>query len=116
MRKGPGSLSHAQTYVAWPLLTPPSRSKHISFADSFPHLQLRESVAAYEQLLSSAKGYRNALIALSGASTALAGALGECARVKGAGESGEQLMAASGLHYIVANSGQILVRGFPASI
>ncbi|GAA5910553.1 hypothetical protein JCM6882_008555 [Rhodosporidiobolus microsporus] len=69
---------------------------------------LRESVAAYEQLLASAKGYRNALIALSSASTALAGAMGECARVKGAGESGEQLMAASGLHYIVANSGQIL--------
>ncbi|GAA5984278.1 hypothetical protein JCM10908_006121 [Rhodotorula pacifica] len=69
---------------------------------------LRESVAAYEQLLSTAKGYRNALIALSSASTALAGALGECARVKGAGDSGENLMAASGLQYMVANSGQVL--------
>ncbi|GAA5975771.1 hypothetical protein JCM11641_005868 [Rhodosporidiobolus odoratus] len=69
---------------------------------------LRESVSAYEQLLSSSKSYRNALIALSQAATAMAGALGECARVKGAGDSGEQLLAASGLHYMVANSGQVL--------
>ncbi|GAA6001442.1 Ivy1p [Rhodotorula paludigena] len=69
---------------------------------------LRESVAAYEQLLACAKAYRNALHALSGSATALAGALGECARVKGAGESGEGLLAASGLHYMVANSGQVL--------
>ncbi|GAA5868121.1 hypothetical protein JCM3774_001027 [Rhodotorula dairenensis] len=69
---------------------------------------LRESVAAYELLLATAKGYRNALIALSSASTALAGALGECARVKGAGDSGENLLAASGLQYMVANSGQVL--------
>lgn len=72
--------------------------------------QLRESVAAYEGLLSTSKAYRNALIALSSASTALAGAMGECARVKGAGEAGEGLLAASGLHYMVANSGQVLVR------
>ncbi|GAA5963629.1 hypothetical protein JCM8115_002062 [Rhodotorula mucilaginosa] len=71
-------------------------------------VDLRESVAAYEQLLATAKGYRNALITLSSASTALAGALGECARVKGAGDSGENLMAASGLQYMLANSGQVL--------
>ncbi|BGP24980.1 IRSp53/MIM-like domain-containing protein [Rhodotorula toruloides] len=69
---------------------------------------LRESVAAYGGLLSSAKAYRNALIAMSAASTNLAGALGECARVQGAEDSGEGLMAASGLHYMVANSGQVL--------
>ncbi|GAA5895213.1 hypothetical protein JCM8208_005938 [Rhodotorula glutinis] len=69
---------------------------------------LRESVTAYESLLSTSKAYRNALIALSTASTALAGAMGECARVKGAGEAGEGLLAASGLHYMVANSGQVL--------
>ncbi|GAA5833450.1 hypothetical protein JCM9279_001527 [Rhodotorula babjevae] len=69
---------------------------------------LRESVSAYESLLSTSKQYRNALIALSTASTALAGAMGECARVKGAGEAGEGLLAASGLHYMVANSGQVL--------
>lgn len=73
-------------------------------------MQLRESVSAYESLLSTSKSYRNALIALSTASTALAGAMGECARVKGAGEAGEGLLAASGLHYMVANSGQVLVR------
>jgi hypothetical protein len=70
--------------------------------------QLRDSVQAYEQLLGSAKAYRNALIALSAASTGLAGALMECGRVKGAGESAEHLMAASGIHYMVANSGQVL--------
>ncbi|GAA5921800.1 hypothetical protein JCM3775_001827 [Rhodotorula graminis] len=69
---------------------------------------LRESVSAYESLLSTSKAYRNALIALSTASTALAGAMGECARVKGAGDAGEGLLAASGLHYMVANSGQVL--------
>lgn len=63
---------------------------------------------AYEQLLSSAKAYRNALIALSSASTGLASALMECGRVKGAGESAENLLAASGIHYMVANSGQVL--------
>lgn len=73
-------------------------------------MQLRDSISAYEHLLSTAKGYRNALIALSTASTALAGALGECARVKGAEDtSAENLMAASGLQYMVANSGQVLV-------
>ncbi|GAA6060103.1 hypothetical protein JCM10212_003511 [Sporobolomyces blumeae] len=69
---------------------------------------LRDSVTAYEQLLAAAKSYRNALIAVSAASTDLAGALGQCSRVKGAGESAEHLLAASGLHYMVANSGQVL--------
>lgn len=88
---------------------PPAESETDPEARAPPHLQLRESVAAYEHLLATAKGYRNALITLSSASTALAGALGECARVKGAGDSGENLMAASGLQYMVANSGQVLV-------
>ena len=43
------------------------------------------------------------------ASTVFASALEECARVKGAGESGDHLLAASGLQYMVANSGQVLV-------
>ncbi|GAA6000112.1 hypothetical protein JCM10207_006057 [Rhodosporidiobolus poonsookiae] len=90
-----------------------TKASQLDLGDDGPRVivtraDLRESVAAYEQLLGSAKAYRNALIALSHASTSLAGALGECARVKGAGESGEQLMAASGLHYMVANSGQVL--------
>jgi len=71
--------------------------------------QLRDSVSAYEQLLASAKAYRNALIALSSASTGLAGALETCSRVKGAGESAENLMAASGLHYMVSSSSSVLV-------
>lgn len=90
-------------------MSQPSGRLTCGACSSAPHLQLRESVAAYEQLLATAKGYRNALITLSSASTALAGALGECARVKGAGDSGENLMAASGLQYMLANSGQVLV-------
>lgn len=100
----PWSTAGADAGCAWPLTLPLSLPLHTL-------AQLRESVAAYEHLLTTAKGYRNALIALSSASTALAGALGECARVKGAGDSGENLMAASGLQYMVANSGQVLVSG-----
>ncbi|BGP40432.1 hypothetical protein JCM10450v2_004415 [Rhodotorula kratochvilovae] len=90
-----------------------TRASQLDLGDEGPRVvvtraDLRESVTAYESLLSTAKAYRNALIALSSASTALAGAMGECARVKGAGEAGEGLLAASGLHYMVANSGQVL--------
>ncbi|KAL8280318.1 hypothetical protein RQP46_007235 [Phenoliferia psychrophenolica] len=46
--------------------------------------------------------------AQSGSTTAFAGALEECARVKGAGESGDQLLAASGLQYMIANSNSVL--------
>ncbi|GAA6028338.1 hypothetical protein JCM8097_006984 [Rhodosporidiobolus ruineniae] len=96
-----------------PTLSATTQASQLDLGDDGPKVivtraDLRESVQAYEQLLAAAKGYRNALVALSQASTGLAGALGECARVKGAGESGEQLMAASGLQYMVANSGQVL--------
>lgn len=89
-------------------------------------------MSAYESLMAAAKLYRNALLALStgpsasrlsrteiqawtdsfpsaAASTGFASALEECARVKGAGESADHLLAASGLQYMVANSGQVLV-------
>ncbi|GAA5854261.1 hypothetical protein JCM8547_001756 [Rhodosporidiobolus lusitaniae] len=95
-----------------PTLSATTSASQLDFEDGprviVTRADLRESVSAYEQLLASAKGYRQALIALSAASTALAGAMGECARVKGAGDSGEGLLAASGLHYMVANSGQVL--------
>ncbi|KAM0752818.1 hypothetical protein T439DRAFT_323431 [Meredithblackwellia eburnea MCA 4105] len=69
---------------------------------------LRASVAAYEGLLATAKAYRNALLAVGTATTAFAAALEECARVKGAGHSGDQLLAASGLQYMIANSNSVL--------
>ncbi|KAM0791171.1 hypothetical protein ACM66B_005655 [Microbotryomycetes sp. NB124-2] len=69
---------------------------------------LRASVAAYEGLLAAAKQYRNATVAMSAASIEMAGALEACARVKGAYQSAEPLMAASGVHYMIANSGQVL--------
>ncbi|GAA6016708.1 hypothetical protein JCM11491_000214 [Sporobolomyces phaffii] len=96
-----------------PTLSATTSASALDLGDEGPRViitraDLRDSVEAYEQLLASAKGYRNALIALSAASTGLAGALMECGRVKGAGESAENLMAASGIHYMVANSGQVL--------
>ncbi|KAK4048318.1 hypothetical protein OIV83_004840 [Microbotryomycetes sp. JL201] len=69
---------------------------------------LRASVSAYEGLLAAAKQYRNATVAMSAASIEMAGALEACARVKGAYQSAEPLMAASGVHYMIANSGQVL--------
>ncbi|POY74514.1 hypothetical protein BMF94_2274 [Rhodotorula taiwanensis] len=99
---------------ASPTLTATTLASRLDLGDDGPKVivtraDLRDSISAYEHLLSTAKGYRNALIALSTASTALAGALGECARVKGAEDtSAENLMAASGLQYMVANSGQVL--------
>lgn len=65
-------------------------------------------MAAYENVLKTAKVYRTSLQASSAASTSFAGALEEAARVKGAGESGEQLLAASGVQYMIANSGLVL--------
>ncbi|GAA5882461.1 hypothetical protein JCM16303_001745 [Sporobolomyces ruberrimus] len=96
-----------------PTLSATTTASQLDLGDEGPRViitraDLRDSVQAYEQLLGSAKAYRNALIALSAASTGLAGALMECGRVKGAGESAEHLMAASGIHYMVANSGQVL--------
>ncbi|GAA5967243.1 hypothetical protein JCM3765_001746 [Sporobolomyces pararoseus] len=96
-----------------PTLSAITTASQLDLGDEGPRViitraDLRDSVQAYEQLLGAAKAYRNALIALSSASTGLASALMECGRVKGAGESAEHLMAASGIHYMVANSGQVL--------
>ncbi|GAA5979763.1 hypothetical protein JCM5350_002039 [Sporobolomyces pararoseus] len=96
-----------------PTLSATTTASQLDLGDEGPRViitraDLRDSVQAYEQLLGAAKAYRNALIALSSASTGLASALMECGRVKGAGESAEHLMAASGIHYMVANSGQVL--------
>ncbi|KDE09256.1 hypothetical protein MVLG_00576 [Microbotryum lychnidis-dioicae p1A1 Lamole] len=98
---------------ASPTLTATTSASFLDLGAAGPALiinraDLRASVAAYENLLAAAKAYRNAMLALSAASTGFAHALEECARVKGAGTSGEQLLAASGMQYLVASSGQIL--------
>ncbi|GAA5921656.1 hypothetical protein JCM1841_000897 [Sporobolomyces salmonicolor] len=111
-----GSSRPPQSYKSpqlSPTLTATTSASALDLGEEGPRViitraDLRDSISAYEQLLATATAYRNALISMSAASTALAGALGECARVKGAGESGEQLLAASGLHYMLSNSGQVL--------
>jgi hypothetical protein len=78
---------------------------------------LRSSLAAYENLLTSAKAFRSAMLQLAGASANFASSLEDCARQKGAaterpGEdssSGEQLLAAAGLHHLMCNHEQVLV-------
>ncbi|GAA6052873.1 hypothetical protein JCM3770_004387 [Rhodotorula araucariae] len=113
-RRPPDSYKDPQLSPTLSATSTGTRASQLDFgAEGGPRVvvtraDLRESVAAYESLLATAKAYRNALIALSTASTALAGAMGDCARVKGAGEAGEGLLAASGLQYMVANTGQVL--------
>ncbi|KAK0541870.1 hypothetical protein OC844_007947, partial [Tilletia horrida] len=69
---------------------------------------LRNSVSAFEGLLSAAKGYTNVMLTMAQASAELAGALETCARVKGAHESGAGLHAASALHFLMSNYQQVL--------
>ena len=73
---------------------------------------LRNSLNAYEKLLASAKAYTNAMLTMAKASSDLACALEECARVKGAHESGAGLQAASGLHFLKSNYEQVLCDTF----
>lgn len=69
---------------------------------------LRDSLSAYEALLSASKGYTQALLSLSSASSDLACALQTCSRLKGAHEVGSGLLAASGVHHMASNSLTIL--------
>lgn len=82
-----------------------------------PHLlitraDLRSSLAAYERLLAASKAYTAAMQRMAGASADLACALEECARVKGAHDAGPGLQAASGLHFLMGNYGQVLADAF----
>ncbi|CAG8483419.1 11614_t:CDS:2 [Paraglomus brasilianum] len=73
---------------------------------------IRASIEAYEQLLSTAKIYRNQLIALSQATAGFGQALERMARCKGALEAGPGLQAAAGLHYLMSNHQQVLSDSF----
>ncbi|CAG8441436.1 1445_t:CDS:2 [Diversispora eburnea] len=73
---------------------------------------IRASFEAYEQLLGSAKLYRNQMIALAQASAGFGQALERMARCKGALESGPALQAAAGLHYLMSNHQQVLSDAF----
>ncbi|WVQ94753.1 hypothetical protein IAU59_001834 [Kwoniella sp. CBS 9459] len=69
---------------------------------------LRASILCFEELMAAAKAYRNALLAMSSATAALASAMEACSRVKGCRTSNSGLAGASGLQYLVSNHEQIL--------
>jgi len=69
---------------------------------------LRNSLSAYETLLSASKSYTQALLSLGSASSDLACALETCSRLKGAHQVGSGLLAASGVHHMASNSLSIL--------
>lgn len=107
-------------------LPPPPRPAHAVLTKA----DLERSQEAYSDLVSSAKAYRQALATLSTAASAFGTALESCARLKearaepigttAAGASmtasfttkgactADTLMAASGLHHLIANHQQIL--------
>ncbi|KAH9224597.1 hypothetical protein DL95DRAFT_350569 [Leptodontidium sp. 2 PMI_412] len=106
-------------------LPPPPRSPHAVLTKS----DLEASQTAYSDLLSSAKAYRLALAALSVSASTFGSALEACARLKEARSdampssaagsmsnsfsakgncTADSLMAASGVHQLVANHQQIL--------
>ncbi|PVH88829.1 hypothetical protein DL98DRAFT_648163 [Cadophora sp. DSE1049] len=106
-------------------LPPPPRSPHAVLTKA----DLEASQTAYSDLLSSAKAYRLALAALSVSASTFGSALEACARLKEARSdampssaagsmsnsfsakgncTADSLMAASGVHQLVANHQQIL--------
>lgn len=107
-------------------LPPPPRPAHAVLTKA----DLARSQEAYSDLVASAKAYRQALASLSTAASAFGTALESCARLKearaepiGTGAGGasmtasfttkgactaDTLMAASGVHHLIANHQQIL--------
>lgn len=73
---------------------------------------LRNSLSAYETLLTASKAYTQALIAVGSASSELATALETCSRLKGAHKVGSGLLASSGVHHMASNSWSILADTF----
>ncbi|KAF8528866.1 hypothetical protein BU17DRAFT_37286 [Hysterangium stoloniferum] len=70
---------------------------------------LRSSVQAYEDLISSCTTYRQALNEMSTACSNFAHAMDNCAKLKGVtDDSGVNFQAAGGLHYLMANHWDVL--------
>lgn len=61
---------------------------------------IETSIAVYENLLHTAKLYRNSLAALSQCANAFGAALEECSRTKGVDEAAEALINVAGLQYL----------------
>ncbi|KAL3425493.1 phospholipid-binding protein [Phlyctema vagabunda] len=126
----PSSPTYSYASTAFPTSTynlplpPPPRSAHAVLTKS----DLEASQAAYSELLSTAKAYRLSLASLSSTASAFGAALENCARLKEARSealhppggslsnsftakgscTADSLLAASGVHQLVANHQQIL--------
>ncbi|KAN0097689.1 hypothetical protein V8E55_002135 [Tylopilus felleus] len=70
---------------------------------------LRVSLQAYDELMTSSANYRAALLHMSKATAAFADSLEKCSGLKGPTyEAGTRLQAASGLHHLIGNHWHVL--------
>ncbi|BEJ13341.1 hypothetical protein CspHIS471_0305150 [Cutaneotrichosporon sp. HIS471] len=102
--------------IGWP--RPPSPSFSTTTTGSKVHLSdsetlisrkdLRASLMCFEELMSAAKAYRNALLAMSTATAAFASAMEACSRVKGCREANAGMAGGAGLQYLISNHEQLL--------
>lgn len=69
---------------------------------------IETSIAAYENLLQTAKSYRNQLASLSQSANAFGAALEQCSRTKGVDEAADSLSNVAGLQYLLANHQSVL--------
>ncbi|KAJ7591305.1 hypothetical protein C8J56DRAFT_559196 [Mycena floridula] len=70
---------------------------------------LKASIQAYEELMTTCASYRQALLTMSMATAAFADAMETCSGLKGPSyETGTRLQAASGLHHLIGNHWHVL--------
>ncbi|KAF9046037.1 hypothetical protein BDZ89DRAFT_1099452 [Hymenopellis radicata] len=70
---------------------------------------LKASLQAYDELMTTSANYRHALITMSKATAAYADAMEACSGLKGPSyEAGTRLQAASGLHHLIGNHWHVL--------
>ncbi|KAI5120914.1 hypothetical protein M0805_002894 [Coniferiporia weirii] len=97
-----------------PTLSEATQASQMNFGAGGPEkiitrADLKSSLQAYENLLNTSAGYREALMHMSKATASLADAMGDCASLKGTSYlSGSRLMAASGLHHLMGNHWHVL--------
>ncbi|KAL1410327.1 hypothetical protein Q8F55_004334 [Vanrija albida] len=102
--------------LGWPRPPSPTFSttttgSKVNLADSHTLISrkdLRASIACFEDLMAAAKAYRNALLAMSGATAAFASAMEACSRIKGCRGANAALAGGAGLQFLISNHEQIL--------
>ncbi|KAH8113430.1 hypothetical protein DFH11DRAFT_1689565 [Phellopilus nigrolimitatus] len=97
-----------------PTLSEATQASQMNFGAEGPETiitraDLKASLQAYENLLNTSAGYREALMHMSRATAGFADAMEACASLKGTSYlSGSRLMASSGLHHLMGNHWHIL--------